>query len=260
MYDMHSHICFGVDDGSADKGNSEKMLTLASSKGTTTICATPHVIDVADKPSWETIKSQVEELQAYTKANGLELDIFAGAEVYMNPELLPELGVNGSYCINGGRYILVELPMHQIPNYAEDFWYELRLKGLTPILAHPERYGALMHDKALLEKWRAEGLLLQCNLGSFAGYFGGGAKHGAEFLAQHHMIDLVGSDGHRAVEPRDTNLCRGLKEMQQLLGPEEVEKILTGNPLKIINSEDVEINKPKLTEPPKKSFWKKIFG
>lgn len=260
MYDMHSHICFGIDDGSADKNMSEAMLKLASRKGTTTICATPHVIELGDKPSWETICSQVEELHSFSKEQGLELEVYPGAEVFMNPDLLPELGVHGSYCINGGQYILVELPMHQLPQYADDFWYELRLKGLTPILAHPERYRGLMENKPLLEKWRNEGLVLQCNLGSFAGYFGKGAKHNAEFLIQQHMVDLVGSDGHRDVEPRDTNLCRGLAELQQLAGPEEVERILCINPQKILQSEALELKKVKLTEEKKKGFWSKLFG
>lgn len=83
--------------------------------------------------------------------------------------LLDELAVNGSYCLNGeafGKqavtYMLVELPMHFLTQYADDFWYELRLKGVAPILAHPERYPELMAHTERLLKWCREGLLLQC--------------------------------------------------------------------------------------------------
>ena len=44
--------------------------------------------------------------------------LYPGAEVQMNWELLPELGATGAYCLNGGRYLLVELPAAEIPAYA----------------------------------------------------------------------------------------------------------------------------------------------
>ena len=43
----------------------------------------------------------------------------------MNWELLPELGATGAYCLNGGRYLLIELPAAEIPAYADESWYEL---------------------------------------------------------------------------------------------------------------------------------------
>lgn len=58
--------------------------------------------------------------------------------------------------------MLVELPMHFLPQYADDFWYELHLKGVAPILAHMERYPELMAHTERLLKWCREGLLLQC--------------------------------------------------------------------------------------------------
>lgn len=63
----------------------------------------------------------------------IDIMLYPGAEVQMNWELLPELGATGAYCLNGGRYLLVELPAAEIPAYADEFWYELELKGITPV-------------------------------------------------------------------------------------------------------------------------------
>lgn len=64
------------------------------------------------------------------------------------------------------------------------------MKGVVPILAHPERYTELMTKPDLLLRWRREGLLLQCNIGSFAGYFGAQAEQAAKLLLANGLVDL----------------------------------------------------------------------
>lgn len=157
----------------------------------------------------------------------------------MNPELLPRLGVDGAYCLCGGHYILVELPMGQMPNYADDFWYQLRLKGLRPIIAHPERYGALMRSPELLEKWRSEGLACQCNIGSFSGQFGDWARQAALDLARAGLVDLVGSDAHNPLS-RNTDMRVGLKVLQDLVSGEAFQRITGDNPLRIVRDAELE--------------------
>ena len=53
--------------------------------------------------------------------------------------------------------------MLDIPMYAEDVFYELRLMGLTPILAHPERYPMIMEDPNLLLKFLKHGYICKRN-------------------------------------------------------------------------------------------------
>ena len=109
----------------------------------------------------------------------------------MNWELLPELGAGGAYCLNGGRYMLVELPTSELPAYADEFWYELELKGITPVLAHPERYRQLHENKDLLLLWRRRGMLMQCNSGSFTGMFGKSVCENAKALLANGLVDLA---------------------------------------------------------------------
>ena len=151
MIDIHSHIIPAVDDGCKDEAMALKMLRKAAASGTRAIFATSHVLSAGEHPSWEKLQAGVEWLRGACRDNDIDLQIYSGAEVFMDWELLDELAVNGSYCLNGeafGKqavtYMLVELPMHFLPQYADDFWYELRLKGVVPILAHPERYPELM--------------------------------------------------------------------------------------------------------------------
>lgn len=178
---------------------------------------------------------------------------------------LDELAVNGSYCLNGeafGKqavtYMLVELPMHFLTQYADDFWYELRLKGVAPILAHPERYPELMAHTERLLKWCREGLLLQCNAGSFAGRFGESAQSAAKLLLRNHLVDFIGSDAHRAVG-RDTDMRAGASVIREIAGEEEFKRISEENPMRVIHGEAIEVVKPeKLEREKKKGFWSRL--
>ena len=205
MLDTHTHILWNIDDGSKNQCMSLQMLEIAARSGTKAIFATPHVIERANKPSWEEIKEKTQQLRQLCAEAQIDIMLYPGAEVQMNWELLPELGATGAYCLNGGRYLLVELPAAEIPAYADEFWYELELKGIMPILAHPERYQQLRENPDLLLLWRRRGMLMQCNSGSFTGMFGSSVCENAKVLLANGLVDLLGSDGHRS-EGRNTCL------------------------------------------------------
>ena len=267
MIDLHSHIIPAIDDGCKDAAMSLAMLRKAAASGTTAIFATSHVLGAGEHPSWEALQTGAEKLRRVCKENDIDLEIYSGTEVFMDWELLDELAANGSYCLNGERfgkqavtYILVELPMHFMPQYADDFWYELRLKGVVPILAHPERYPELMANTEKLLAWRKEGLLLQCNAGSFAGKFGEAAERAAKLLLKNHLVDFIGSDAHRDVG-RDTDMRAGAQVIRGLVDEAEFKRISEENPMRVIRGEAIEVVKPeKIEREKKKGFWGRIFG
>lgn len=268
MIDVHAHILYGVDDGSRDEAMSLELLRKAVESGTRAIFATSHVLQAGEHPSWQKLLDGVQGLRTLAKQNALELAIYSGAEVFMDWDLLPELAVEGSYCLNGEEYgkqqctyMLVELPMHFLPAYADDFWYELRLKGVQPVLAHPERYPELMAKPERLLAWRKDGLLLQCNAGSFAGYFGEAAQQAANLLLKNGLVDLLGSDAHRP-HGRDTDMRAGVEAISKLIGAAELERIAVSNPHRLISGQTIEYQIPaKLSrQTSKKSFWRRFFS
>ena len=239
-----------------------EMLRKAAASGTRAIFATSHVLSAGEHPSWEKLQSGVEWLRSACRDNNIDLQVYSGTEVFMDWELLDELAVNGSYCLNGeafGKqavtYMLVELPMQFLPQYADDFWYELRLKGVVPILAHPE----LMAKTEKLLKWRKEGLLLQCNAGSFAGSFGESAQRAAKLLLKNHLVDFIGSDAHRAVG-RDTDMSEGVQVIRELAGEAECRRICEENPERVVAGERIEVEAiSELVREKKKGFWSRLF-
>ncbi|MBR5487893.1 MAG: hypothetical protein IKT51_03920 [Phascolarctobacterium sp.] len=261
MIDLHTHIIWDIDDGSKSIEMSTVMLSIAAQKGTTSIFATPHVIEVYNKPSWEVIVEKSKQIQNIVDNQKLNIKIYPGAEIQMNWELISEIGEQGAYCLNGGKYALIELPVLEIPEYADEFFYRLMLKGIIPIIAHPERNKNLMQNPSKLLEWMRKGILLQCNSGSITGSFGKQVRANAELLLKNKLISFVGSDAHRD-KGRDTNLYDAKKIILDIVGDGYCKEIFYINPERVLQNELVEIDVPtKIYEiKSTKSIWSKIFN
>ncbi len=60
---------------------------------------------------------------------GLELELFLGNEIYVSMDIFKYLDKERVSTLNNTRYVLLELPMYDIPLYMEDLLYEIQLKG-----------------------------------------------------------------------------------------------------------------------------------
>ncbi len=216
MIDIHSHILFGIDDGAKSMEMSLGMLRIAADSGTTDIIATPHVNRRGIVPQWSDINARIELLRQKTQEASIPINIYSGAEVELNYDALQLFKEDSyDYCLAGSRYILAELTSQSQPEQVEKLLYEVMLRGFIPILAHAERYERIMAQPAKILKWMHHGTLLQCNAGSFMGYFGSNAKKMAELLLYNRMVTFIGSDGHNTTS-RNTNLHKIEKTIIQL--------------------------------------------
>lgn len=240
MFDMHSHIIPDIDDGSKDIETSKKMLQIAADHGTTHIIATPHVIEGDWLPSWELITTGCEELRQLVGQLGLNLNIYPGGEIAMNMDILELIKQPGPYCINSGRYLLVELPAAEIPDFADDFFFALQARGITPIIAHPERHPVIARKPQRLADWINKGILTQLNCTSLIGKMGERTMKTAELLVRNQMIYFFGSDAH-GIRTRNPNLTQGVLKLKTMIGEEKTYQILYSNPQALLNNEDIPI-------------------
>lgn len=266
MYDIHSHIIYGIDDGAQDKETSRQLLAMAASTGTKHIVATPHVIEAYQHPIWSSILEKTQELQSMAKEQEIDLTIYPGSEVMLSLDILSVYDeAPHAFCLNNSRYALIELPMLEVPKYTEDCLFQLQLKGLTPVLAHPERYVQLFEQPGNLERlleWCQKGVLLQANAGSLLGKFGQRAQKNLELLLHNKLISFIGSDAHR-IDRRNTDIASERLRLVELCGQSYADAICLHNPKAILENEVLQVNVPKKLEQkpkPKKSFWSKIFG
>ena len=127
----------------------------------------------------------------------MDIEIYCGQEVYYRENILEYYEEGAIGTINDSRYMLIELPMREFDvNNVIDNLYELTLKGIVPIIAHPERYIPFIKKPSLINDFIKEGYLFQLNAGSIVGDFGKEVKKLALNYLGNGVYYICGSDAH----------------------------------------------------------------
>lgn len=232
MYDIHCHILPNVDDGASDIEEAVLMAKMAKENGIEAIFATPHYIEGAGYNSVDENKLELDKLNTELVKRGIDIKIYLGNEVYSTLNILMLLQEKKISTLNNSSYVLIELPMLEIPMYIDSMLYELQLKGIIPIIAHPERNAKIVEDPNILYKYVSKGVLAQLNLPSLLGAYGRKAKKTAEILVRNDMIHFVGTDAHKPKR----GYCK-IKEcidrLNSLIGEDKARKLIKENPKKM---------------------------
>lgn len=233
MIDFHSHIIPNIDDGAENISTALDMLNISSAEGVSYICATPHFIPEEMEIHRDLYDSLFQEI---ANKNPTNVKVITGVELYMSL-LLPSLWDNKKiWGINDTNYLLIELPLNSYPNYADDVFYELSIRGVITIIAHPERNIYLQNNPDKMKDLLHKGILFQINCGSLTGKFGEKAMNTSHNLVQRNMVHLLGSDAHgsdsRTPKVRKAfNLIKDMNpELYNWILSNEL-NILTGKPI-----------------------------
>ena len=239
LIDIHSHILPGLDDGPRTLDESLKMCGLYVAEGVSTVVATPHMCDPRFDVSAEAVRSRVRSLSEACRRLGLNLEILPGGDVRLEPELLDAIDRNEVLTIaDAGKYLLLELPLQTAPRI-KGLISQLSLRGITPILSHPERNMELWRKPHRLAELVKAGCLVQITADSLFGMFGPAAKQAAEWFLRRRLVHLVASDAHSPAERRP-QLRRAAHLLTSMVGEEVAIELLQGNPAAILRGESLE--------------------
>lgn len=234
MIDIHSHLLFGLDEGAKNIQETLEICRYLTGNGFDTIVATPHIIPGLYNNTPEKILTRLEEVTATLEKENINLKLLPGAEHYLdyvfyknlsNPEKLLTLNKN--------KYILVEFPMAGIPNIAEEIAFKIKVHGLSPVLAHPERYATIIEKPEKAAELHARGFILQMNLGSLNGGYGSAVKKTAEKLLSEGIIYCAALDIHN-IEQARACIEKGIPALRSILGEDGVKNLLIENPANLI--------------------------
>lgn len=208
--------------------------------------ATPHYLEGYYTPTPQEILKKTEQLQQLLDQKGVPLKVYPGSEVHISPDL-PELVQQGKVMtVNyGGKYLLVELPFREIPLYTQEVLFRLKLMGITPIIAHPERNEEVIQNVEQLITLTQKGCLVQVNAQSLLGGYGGPIEKTAKLLARRRITHFVGSDLHNCNHkaPDHVNAhgilesCCG-NEMAYLVRQVWAHQVVSGNNLSMDSIEE----------------------
>lgn len=227
MIDIHSHLLPGVDDGSPSIAASLPVLERFVRDGVTTLVCTPHLdasrVRTAPALAYRAI---LDELRAAAPA-GIALE--PGWEIMLDVPgadlRAPELGLAGS------NAVLVEFPRTGIPPNSSEELFRLRMSGIVPVLAHPERYFGCTVEQ--VTAWRRAGAVTQLDVQALLGR--GRTSQVALALLRAGVIDLFSSDNHGDVRSlamgRDWLHEHATAEHVDLLTNENARRLLAGEPI-----------------------------
>ena len=244
MIDFHNHVLPDLDDGSKSLEMSINMIREAVSQGIKEVVNTVHYqhpqMEHKDL-SHSRICEKFSLLQSEIEAQGLSVRLHLGTEVYFSNNLTKIID-NPLVTIGNGKYMLIEFPVIQFPPSFDEILFKLKIEGITPIIAHPERYRQIQYDILILSKLVQSGCLVQIDAGSIMGNFGFEAKKTAVKILQYSLCHIIGSDSHN---DKNRNFCLG--KVVEICNNElkiNVSKMVNENPKKILKGEliDSEIN------------------
>lgn len=261
MIDIHCHILPAVDDGSESLEQSLEMVRMEHSGGTKAFIVTPHVIEKRDYDRVGSFAAVMDQVQAAIDAEGIDVRLYPGGEIYPMRHLLDGVDAKKPVTLAGkGRHMLVDLPMGALPNDFESILYELQLRGITPILAHPERCGPFQVEPDHLEPLLEKGVACQVNVGSLAGKYGPGAKAAAEVILRRRWANFLASDMHHA--GRRPYLASGAEAARTFLDEDYVRLLTFESAQCVLEGKELPARPPRPPEekPKKKSFFGSLFS
>ena len=211
MTDLHTHILPGMDDGPKTLPDAMALLERAALQGVDSIALTSHFS--CENESVEAFLARREiAFSALREACPKELTLKRGCEVYFSPRLLTE-NVD-ALCLEGTKVLLLELPVLQKPAFLREVLTALAQRGITPLIAHVERYQYVAQDPRILGDWVELGALIQVNAQSVLD--GGLARR----LIKWGLCHVVASDAHSILH-RPVNLGAALDTVSKVPGTEK---------------------------------------
>ena len=212
LADLHTHILQEIDDGPSSVEESIAILKEEAKQGITHIALTPHFslsdVSVDDflKQREQSFNKLIDEVARHPDL--ADIQFLLGAEVSYNPNLIYE--DIGKFCIGDTTYLLLEL-LSSYPFNLEKTVSWMVAQGITPIIAHAERYGYLMSNLSLLDSLIEAGAIIQCNADSVLSIFGSGR---VKMLIKYGYIHILASDTH-SLDKRPPRLARAYEKLKK---------------------------------------------
>ncbi|MDP3306601.1 MAG: CpsB/CapC family capsule biosynthesis tyrosine phosphatase [Erysipelotrichaceae bacterium] len=205
--DTHCHALWDFDDGVKSMDESLALLRCAQITGIVTLFVTPHINGIYN-PTQEEIKSKTQELIDLKNQNSIPIEVKYACEFRVSDESMQEIIDKKYVCYQDTDYLLVEFVRRIIDlRLIEDALYELKILGVKPIIAHPERYFDSERQAIdYCKKWLSWGAFFQINRTSLLGFHGERIDKISWRLVSEGLAHIVASDAHQGEGRRECRL------------------------------------------------------
>jgi len=248
MIDTHIHILPNVDDGPKMMSESVEMARMAIDEGITEMIVTPHY----KRPGYtnEKVLEAYEALKNEFIKQNLDLKLYIGNEIYLSEDNVEDLLKKKAYTMNEGLYVLIELPFRHYFPFHDALLHQLQLKGYKVILAHAERYEALVKQPNKIKELVDRNIYIQLTGSALLNKKT--RKMGLRWIRA-GWVHLISTDAHNTTG-RKPSINKAYKWVLKKNGKETANLIFIDNPKAVINGYDLEV--PNSEAIKIKRFWK----
>lgn len=199
-----------------------KLARFCVADGVTVVTATPHCHSSIHLLRAD-ILPHVAALNQELQSAGIPLTVLPGSEIQVFDSTIYRREFEEDlFCHLGDRhtFTLLEFSWQEalFPADSVEFIEWIRDRGMTPIVAHPERHIFFREQPALLKPIVDAGAWIQITVDSLLGNFGPEAKAFGEQFLKTHREAILATDSHNM--KRCSGLSPGYAWVQQHLGPE----------------------------------------
>ena len=232
MIDIHSHILPEIDDGPNSLSGSVEYVKMAYEEGITVMFATPHAMDGVYQCTPKQILFQCFLLGQELKKKKIPVTIMPGSEIRLSYDVVSQYEKKNLVLLNNSdNYILLELPpvfilegvLHIIDLFVD--------RGITTIIAHPERNTTIIKNPDVLSRLIYGGALMQITAMSLMGNFGKRIRKISETMVKNNTVTFIASDIHPG---RKFMMQDAYKKTSKLKDEKTAERIFLKNPKKIM--------------------------
>lgn len=233
-----------MDDGAKSVEESIDLMKMQQEQGFERVVATPHFYMQKERLE-DFLKRRNHSLSILCKDRGiLDIEMFfkVGAEVFYSYELL-NIDLR-KLCIENTNYIIIELPTTYKPVNLEQFIYEVRLKGLIPIIAHIERYRYLINDYDLLFDLVENGAVIQVNATSL--FKDKKIERDVIKLIDCNLVHLIATDTHN-LDKRPPQMQKAMRVLKRKAKISNVKRLIQ-NSIDVFDGREIDtsdIRKPR---------------
>jgi protein-tyrosine phosphatase len=231
--DLHSHVLPALDDGVKAMQESMDLTGVLEQMGFEIVCATPHQRVGMFLPTREAIDGAYADVRAQLAGRGSALDLRLGAENFWDELFLKRAQTGEQPTYTGGKAFLFELNTRLAPPRLEEALFQIRIDGLLPVMAHPERYAPFWDGDRYESLGRTAALLV--DLGALDGAHGKRECTAARRLVEEGLAHGAATDVHSVADARSAGA--GIAWIKKRLGADAVTRLLADNPRRILQGE-----------------------
>jgi protein-tyrosine phosphatase len=232
LVDLHCHWIPGVDDGVQTLQDAVALLRALARLGFARVVATPHMRPGMFENTAADLRGAFGRAQAELEnVPGLPMRELS-SEHFFDDVVFQRLVAGQGLPYPGGAAVLLEFYDSNFPPRVDQLLSQLRRQGLTPVIAHPERYRVIWDRPSVLDRLLDAGAVALLDVAALVGKYGRQPQRCAERLLESESYHAACSDAHRERDVGD--VARGIEVIRRRYGDAEVDVLFRIGPLEIL--------------------------